>query len=503
MALQLYNTLSRSLEDFQPIEPGKVRIYVCGMTTYDYCHIGHARAMMSFDVVVRYLRHAGYEVTYVRNHTDVDDKIIARAAELGEPPLALSARFIDALDQDLDALGLIRPDIAPKVSEHIDGIVAMTATLVDKGHAYPADNGDVYFAVESFDRYGKLSGRKLDELRAGERVAVDPNKRNPGDFALWKGAKEGEVAWDSPWGKGRPGWHIECSVMSSAHLGERFDIHGGGIDLIFPHHENEIAQSECAHGSHPMANHWMHNGHLSVVERDEDGQWQQIKMSKSLGNVIRIRDVLAEMPAEALRWVYVQSHYRSPLPYSAEALQDAMATMSRVYEAKERATEIAAKEPKASAEQLAKESGAAKELYALAAGFQDAFNEAMDQDFNTAKASSLLLELVRTVNRLSNDKSMRKRGAALMAMVLGAFETSAKVLGIGGMDPEAFFAELRDKQAAVRGLDTAWVEAQLVARTQARTDKDWAAADQIRDALLDKGVQIMDNPSGVTWRVQL
>ena len=503
MALQLYNTLSRSLEPFEPQEPGQARIYVCGMTTYDLCHIGHARAMMAFDVAVRYMRFAGYNVTYVRNYTDVDDKIIARAAELGEAPLELAKRFCDALDEDLASMGLIEPDHSPKVSEHIEGIVKMTASLVDKGHAYAAETGDVYFAVESFERYGKLSGKKLDDLRAGERVALDPNKRNPADFALWKSAKDGEISWESPWGAGRPGWHIECSVMSSHHLGESFDIHGGGIDLIFPHHENEIAQSECAHGTHPMAKYWLHNGHLSVVERDEAGDWQQIKMSKSLGNVVNIRDVVADMPAEALRWVYVRTHYRSPLPYSSEALHDAMGVLARLYEAKERAQEIANTAADSDPSKLAKESAKAGELYKLLAGFQAAFEEAMDQDLNTALASSLVLDVVRTINRVSTDKVTKRRGAGLMRNALQVFETSAKVLGIGGMEPAAFFAELREKQARVQGVDVSWVEAQLQARLDAREAKDWAAADVIRDALLEKRIMIMDSPSGVTWRIQV
>lgn len=503
MALQLYNTLSRSLEPFEPQEPGHARIYVCGMTTYDLCHIGHARAMMAFDVAVRYMRFAGYKVTYVRNYTDVDDKIIARAAELGEPPLALAKRFCDALDEDLAAMGLVEPDHTPKVSEHIEGIVAMTQTLVDKGFAYAAESGDVYFAVDSFDRYGQLSGKKLDDLRAGERVAVDPNKRSAADFALWKSAKEGEVSWPSPWGQGRPGWHIECSVMSSHHLGDSFDIHGGGIDLIFPHHENEIAQSECAHGVHPYARYWVHNGHLSVVERDEAGEWQQVKMSKSLGNVVNIRDVIADMPAEALRWVYVRTHYRSPLPYSAEALQDAMGLLARLYEAKERAQAIAESASETDPAKLAKESAKAGELYALVSTFKESFQEAMDQDLNTALASSLVLDVVRTINRVSTDKATKKRGAALMRMALEVFETSAQVMGIGGMEPAEFFNELREKQARVQGVDTAWVEAQLQARLDARSAKDWAAADAIRDALLEKRIVIMDSPIGVTWRIQV
>ncbi|HJN73791.1 MAG TPA: cysteine--tRNA ligase, partial [Myxococcota bacterium] len=318
--MQVYNSLGRTLQTFEPAEPGRVRMYVCGMTVYDLCHIGHARAMISFDMVFRYLKWKGFEVTYVRNHTDVDDKIIERAAERGEDPLELSARYIRLLDEDLCALGLHEPTEQPKVSDNIDAIIALAEQLIARGHAYHS-GGDVYFAVETFADYGKLSNMKLEDLEAGKRVAVGDRKRNPADFALWKAARDGEIAWDSPWGQGRPGWHIECSVMSMKHLGERFDIHGGGIDLIFPHHENEIAQSECGTGHAPFATYWLHNGHLNI-EVSAGGDCE--KMSKSLGNVINIRDILEEVPAEALKLLYLGSHYRSPLPYSAARLAEAM-----------------------------------------------------------------------------------------------------------------------------------------------------------------------------------
>ena len=501
MALHVHNSLTRTLEAFSPEEPGHVRMYVCGMTVYDYCHIGHARAMLTFDVVYRHLLHSGFEVTYVRNHTDVDDKIIARAAELGEHPLALSERFIGALDQDLESLGLLVPTHQPKVSDNIEGIVALNATLQERGHAYEVD-GDLYFDVTSCPDYGKLSGRKLDDLRAGERVAVDERKRHPGDFALWKSAKEGEVSWPSPWGPGRPGWHIECSVMSMKHLGESFDIHGGGIDLIFPHHENEIAQSECGTGHQPFSKVWLHNGHLTLVDDSDDEN--EIKMSKSLGNVIRIRDIVQQIPHEALRLLYLGAHYRSPLPYSQARLNDAVSSLDRIYQAKESAQILAARAQGDGKrlEHLAKQLDAT-DLYQLATTFRARFDEAMDQDFNTAKAVALLFELTRIVNRLSRDKVAKKRGAPLFGLALDAWALSAEVLGIGGLEPAAFFEELRTKRIKAIGVEASWVEERLQARIQAREDKQWSQADAIRDELLDRGIEVMDGGQGVSWRVRL
>ncbi|MFT4976917.1 MAG: cysteinyl-tRNA synthetase, partial [Myxococcota bacterium] len=341
--LRVYNTLSRQLDKFEPQDPGHVKMYVCGMTVYDYCHIGHARAMLSFDMIYRWLIERGYTVTFVRNYTDVDDKIIERAKELGEAPLALSSRFIEALNEDLARLGLAIPDVQPKVSEHIDEIVTLIGRIVENGHGY-ASGGDVFFDVHSSPDYGKLSGKKLDDLRSGERVAVDSRKRSPADFVLWKATKPGEegASWPSPWGDGRPGWHIECSAMAMRYLGETFDIHGGGIDLLFPHHENEIAQSECGTHKQPFAKYWLHNGHLNVVTAAEDGGEEEVKMSKSLGNIIRIRDILDQLPAEALRLVYMESHYRSPMPYSADRLAAATVALDRLYQAREALEQTAA-----------------------------------------------------------------------------------------------------------------------------------------------------------------
>ena len=498
--IQVYNTLSRRLEAFEPAKAGQVRMYVCGMTVYDYCHIGHARAMMAFDLVYRHLVHRGYEVTYVRNHTDVDDKIIARAQELGQDPLDLSAEFIVALDEDLDAIGIARPTFEPKVSENIDGIVSLVAVLIERGHAYAA-GGDVFFAVDSFRGYGKLSGKKLEDLVSGGRVEVNPHKRNPADFALWKGAKEGEICWPSPWGPGRPGWHIECSVMAMKHLGPTIDLHGGGIDLVFPHHENEIAQSEGATGEAPFSKVWMHNGHLTLVD-DETGE--PVKMSKSLGNIVRIRDLVTVAPAEALRLIYSECHYRSPLPYSNTRLMEAVGSLNRLYEAKELVEDQVARGSETPAAQLREEVGRdAIQLWELATTFEARFDAAMDQDFNSGKAIGLLFELVRAINRAGNHKRVRKVGTQLFLPCQRAFALTAEVLGIGGMAPGAFFDELKVKRLAVEGLSVGWVDERIAARLAARQAKDWAAADAIRDELDGAGIVVMDRPSGVEWRVRV
>jgi cysteinyl-tRNA synthetase len=500
--IRLYNTLRRTSETLATQEPGKVGIYVCGMTVYDYCHIGHARAMLAFDFVVRHLRHRGYDVTMVRNHTDVDDKIIKRAKEKGTDPLALSAFFVEALEADLDALGLVRPTQTPKVSDHIDGILTLIGTLVERGHAYKADNGDVYFAVETFAEYGALSGKRLDDLRAGERIAVEASKRHPADFALWKAASgdPAEPTWESPWGRGRPGWHIECSAMSRAFLGDTFDIHGGGIDLVFPHHENEIAQSECGTGHGPYARYWMHNGHVTFPRMNEDGTVVDDKMSKSLGNIVRIRDILAAVPGEALRLYFAGTHYRSPLPYSTEGLASSLASLDRLYTAKETALEIVAKGQDVPIDELGE---LHREVYGLAMAFPSRFYQAMDDDFGTAEALGPLFELVRAVNRFGNDKKARAKGVAVMRPALRALEIAAEVLGVGGMDPVAFFDEVKTKRLAAAGRSVEEVEARIAARAAARAAKDWAEADRLRGELDADGILVMDNPTGSTWRMRV
>jgi cysteinyl-tRNA synthetase len=491
---RIYNSLTRTLEDFHPAEPGQVSMYVCGMTVYDYCHIGHARAMLSFDLVYRWLVEQGLDVTFVRNYTDVDDKIIQRAAELGEDPLALSARFIEALDEDLGKLGLAIPRHQPKVSEHIDDIITLVSQLIERGHAYAVE-GDVYFAVDSFPEYGKLSGKKLEDLRAGERIAVDDRKRHPADFALWKASTEG-VFWDSPWGAGRPGWHIECSAMSMRYLGHTFDIHGGGIDLIFPHHENEIAQSECGTGHAPFARYWLHNGHLTA----HDGE----KMSKSLGNFVRIRDICAEVPAEALRLVYMESHYRSPLPYSPDRLAEAVASLDRLYQARELLENLSQRPASETPASLIASYGEpAEDLHRLCETFAERFSEAMCDDFNSARALSVLWELVRAVNRFGGLKKVQRRGAAMAAPALAAFDQVGRVMGIGGRDSAAWFEEVRRLRLAAIGKTEADIEARITARDDARQAKDYAASDAIRLELDALGVVLMDGPQGTLWRMRV
>ncbi len=502
--IKVFNSYKRTLEPFVPLQDGKVGMYVCGMTVYDYCHIGHARAMITFDVIARYLRHRGYDLTFVRNHTDVDDKIIARANELGEDPLELSARFIQALDDDLAGFGLLPPTVQPKVSEHIDEIIATIQAIIDNGHGY-AVGADVFFDVPSQRGYGYLSGRDVEKMRAGERIAVDERKRHPADFALWKSVKPGEPSWDSPWGPGRPGWHIECTAMSQKYLGPQFDIHGGGNDLLFPHHENEIAQGEAATGVHPMVNFWMHNGMVTMID-DETGE--PIKMSKSLGNVINIRDLLVEMPGEALKLLYLEHHYRSPVPFSRGGLSQALSNLDRLYQAKEIAQKAQAimdegQRALSAAEEARGMGGPAKALFDLAEGFEERFHKAMDADFNSARALGDLFELVKATNRLAGTKKAFKRAAAVMSSALPAFELVAEVLGIGAMQPAEFFEEMRVKRLAAAGHSRQTVEQLLEQRAQARTDRDWAAADVIRDQLDELNVVVMDTPEGTTWRIRV
>ncbi|WP_315127443.1 cysteine--tRNA ligase [Comamonas antarctica] len=456
MSLRIYNTLSRALEAFSPIEPGHVRMYVCGMTVYDLCHLGHARSMVAFDIVQRWLRASGLRVTYVRNITDIDDKIIRRAVENGETIRQLTDRMIDALHQDADALGIQRPDFEPRATDYVPQMLGMIGRLQERGLAYQAGSGDVNFAVRKFPGYGKLSGKSLDELQAGERVAVDDGKSDPLDFVLWKSAKPAEpdeVKWESPWGPGRPGWHIECSAMGCELLGDSFDIHGGGADLQFPHHENEIAQSEGATGK-TFARTWMHNGFINVDNE---------KMSKSLGNFFTIRDVLKEFDAETVRFFVVRSHYRSPLNYSDVHLNDARSALKRLYTALSLV-------PAAEVEIDWTQPQAAR------------FKAAMDEDFGTPEAVAVLFELAAEVNR------SRSPQAAGLLKALGA------CLGLLQEDPQAFL------QAGVgAGLDTAAVQAQIDARAAAKAAKDWAEADRIRQALLAQGIVLKDSAAGTTW----
>ena len=440
-------------------------MYVCGMTVYDYCHIGHARGVMvAFDVITRYLRYKGYQVTYVRNITDVDDKIFKRAAENGEPYQQLTERFIAAMHEDERALGVLPPDLEPRATAHMDQILNMIGTLIAKGYAYAAANGDVYYRIDKFKDYGKLSKRNLEDLRAGARVEIDEAKQSPLDFVLWKAAKPGEAAWESPWGPGRPGWHIECSAMSTCCLGETFDIHGGGPDLKFPHHENEIAQSEAATGK-PYVQIWMHAGAVRVDNE---------KMSKSLGNFFTIRDVLAKYNPEVVRYFLISSHYRSPINYSEENLKQAQQSLERFYTAlRQAAVSAGVKGQFVDAERLE--------------AYRNRFIDAMDDDFNTPEALALLFELVKEINK-APDKS---------AQLVDLLKDLAGLLGLLQQSPEAFL-----QGTAAPGISAEEVEALIAARNAARAAKEWAKADQLRDELIANGILLDDGREGTSWRRQ-
>ncbi len=460
--LEIYNSLTREKAPFTPIEPGKVRMYVCGMTVYDLCHLGHARVMVVFDVVYRYLRALGYDVTYVRNITDIDDKIIRRAEERGEAFTALTERFIAAMHEDSEALGILPPTDEPRATGHMAEILAMIETLIERGFAYAADNGDVYYAVGSFPGYGRLSGKDPADLRAGARVEIGEAKRDPLDFALWKAAKPGEPAWDSPWGAGRPGWHIECSAMSTCALGNHFDIHGGGADLQFPHHENEIAQSEGATGE-PFVNVWMHNGFVRVNEE---------KMSKSLGNFFTVREILERYAPEEVRYFILTSQYRSPLNYDDEHLQNARAALTRFY------TALRGLEP-------ADPAGGEP--------FRARFNAAMDDDFNTPVALAVLFDLAREINRvrLEDEPAAAALGAELRRL--------GEVLGLLQGDPEAYLRGQR-RDIDQEGLGDERIQSLIAERLAARKAKNWAEADRIRDELGAAGIVLEDGAGGTTWR---
>ena len=462
--LQIYNTLTRRKEAFSPIEPGKVRMYVCGMTVYDYCHLGHARVMVAFDVITRYLRQRGYDVTYVRNVTDIDDKILRRADENGETIAALTERMIDAMHKDEARLGVLPPDQEPRATRHIGDIIAMIETLIRKGYAYAADNGDVYYRVRRFEGYGKLNNRDLDEMRSGARVEVDAHKEDPLDFVLWKAAKPGEASWPSPWGEGRPGWHIECSAMSKCCLGDTFDIHGGGPDLTFPHHENEIAQSEAANGK-PFVNTWMHAGAVRV---------NQEKMSKSLGNFFTIREVLEHHDPEVVRYLLVASHYRSAINYSPDSLAEARKSLERFYTA---------------LEGLVLDEAVEGAITGLDSSFDARFTAAMDDDFNTPEALSVLFDLARELNRTKQEAPEQ---ALMMARELRRL---ASVLGLLGQEPASFL----QGSAHALPLPEAEIEARIEARTAAKQARDFATADAIRDELSALGIILKDSREGTRW----
>jgi len=470
MGLRIYNTVTGRKEPFSPLKEGEVRMYVCGVTVYDSCHVGHARYLITFDVIYRYLKFLGYGVTFVRNFTDVDDKIIDRAKEEGVPVEEIVERYIQEFYQDASALGLLTPTFEPRATKHIPEMIDLVRRLQDQGSAYHVE-GDVFFSVGRFPGYGKLSRQRLEDLEAGARVEVDERKRNPMDFALWKASKQGEPFWESPWGRGRPGWHIECSAMSVKYLGQPFDIHGGGQDLIFPHHENEIAQSEAAAGQ-PLARYWIHNGFVTV-----GGE----KKSKSLGNIIPIRDVVQRHDAVSLRHYFLTSHYRSPLDFSEQGLQEAEKAVERLYEALERLSRLVPSHDVAEPDPA----------------LLEAFRQEMDDDFNTPRAMALIFEEIRSVNRMLDQG--KTRGVYPRALAL---EAMGEVLGLLREDPEAFLRRKRERWIQKQGLSAEWVDEMIRKRARARKEKQWQEADRIRAGLKEKGITVEDTPGGTIWKVR-
>lgn len=488
MPIQTYNTLTRRKEPLVPLTDNHIRLYVCGITSYDYCHIGHARSALAFDMIVRYLRHRGYTVTYIRNFTDIDDKIINRAAEQGVSAAALAQRFIDEFYLDMDKLGIDRPTMEPRATEHIQEMIDLIDELIAKGLAYQAGS-DVYYAVSGFPPYGKLSGRNLADMQAGARIAINDNKSNPMDFALWKGSKPGEPTWDSPWGPGRPGWHIECSAMSRKYLGDTFDIHGGGQDLIFPHHENEVAQSEGVSGK-PLANTWIHHGFVTI--RDE-------KMSKSLGNFLTIREVLKHWHPEALRLFIFSTHYRNPLDFSEAAMEDARSGLDRLYECMAGLDELidTATDDQAATAASPKDT---KKLTTI----EERFQKVMDDDFNTAQALAVLFDAVKVINKIRAHLPDRpnREDVRLLEDAGALIRKLAGIMGLLRQDARAY---LEQKQVELlQGLDISEGEIlQLIQeRKDARAARDWARGDSIRDRLLARRVELKDGANGTTWKIR-
>jgi len=468
MSISIYNSLTRKKEPFETLEPGHVQMYVCGPTVYDDSHIGHARSVVVFDMIVRYLKLRDYNVTYIRNFTDIDDKIIQRANDLKISTEVLAQKYIDAFNRDMDALYINHPDKEPKATSHISDIINLIEKLIQKEHAY-AIEGDVYFSVNSFDEYGVLSGRKLEDMAAGARVNIDERKKNPHDFALWKAAKPGEPFWESPWGQGRPGWHIECSAMSMKFLGESFDIHGGGKDLIFPHHENEIAQSQAAN-SKPYAKYWVHNGFVNINKE---------KMSKSLDNFILIKDLLDQYPPEAIRLFLLSSHYRSPIDFNEQAMHDSVSALNKLYAALERL------------EAFPTESDSGK--------LWDRFCDAMDDDFNSAQAIGFVFESIRNVNRiLDNSNLLSDEEKKNIAQIHTDLLKIGKVIGLFNQTPEEYKQEQKERLS--RGNDASEIDKLVAERVQARKEKNWARADEIRNQLTEMRVAIEDRADGSSWK---
>jgi len=484
MSLRLYNSATRKKEVFRPIRQGQAGIYVCGVTVYDLCHIGHARSAIVFDALVRYLTGRGYTVTYVRNFTDVDDKIIDRARQTGEDTANLAEKYIHAFYEDMHALGVLDADIEPKATEHIDDIIDMVTRLVEKGFAYVVDNS-VYFSVEQFNDYGRLSGRRLEEMDAGARIEIDENKNNPLDFALWKGAKPGEPKWKSPWGEGRPGWHIECSAMSCRYLGSNFDIHGGGRDLIFPHHENERAQAMAANGVN-FANYWVHNGFLTVESE---------KMSKSLGNFITIRDALRLYHPQELRLFLLSKHYRSPLDFSRAGLFEAKSGLVRIYRTLQRLDELLGhREPPV--EEKNRPLLAEEERNE----FKVRFIEIMDDDLNTAKALGLIFDKVRDINRLIDSSVSKDEIRPQLLRDRTDILDCGKIMGLFELPVATFFSEITGSPSEISAQE---IEGMIDERNEARRRKDWSTADRIREELSKKGIIVEDGSEGTTWRLTI
>jgi cysteinyl-tRNA synthetase len=486
ITMRLYNTMTGKKEVFEPIEPGKVGMYACGVTVYDNCHIGHARSAVVFDMIRQYLRYKGFDVRFIKNFTDVDDKIINRANERQVAWDALARQYTEKYQQDMDRLNVEPADVEPLATEHIREIIDIVKGLIEKGNAYELD-GDVYFEVESFGDYGKLSGRRLEDMQAGARVAVDERKKSPADFALWKQSKEGEPSWESPWGPGRPGWHIECSAMSLKHLGESFDIHGGGADLTFPHHENELAQSEAYTGKE-FVRYWVHNGFITVDKE---------KMSKSLGNFFTIEEILDKFDPEVVRLFLLHTHYRSPIEFSDEQLRETESSLDRAYLTIARAGDFIALSPGKK-----DKSPGGDEMEAFTAAFNGRFEEAMDDDFNTALAIGHMYEMVREMNRFLDGKPSGQRAQTLVKDALDALKSTSHVLRVFERTPLEWYRAIMKYH--VEGIAESDVESMIAERTEARANKDWARSDAIRDELAEKGIVIEDKPGGITtWRIKV
>jgi cysteinyl-tRNA synthetase len=488
MALRVYNTMTQKKEEFIPLQKGHIGMYACGVTVYDLCHIGHARSAVVFDVIYRYLQYKGYEVIYVRNFTDVDDKIINRAQQEGVSTEEIAARYIKEFYADMGTLGMLPPTIEPKATEHIPQMIALVQRLIEKGHAYQVE-GDVYYAVESFPAYGKLSKRSLDEMQAGARVEVDERKKNPLDFALWKAAKPGEPSWPAPWGQGRPGWHIECSAMSQRYLGDTLDIHGGGKDLIFPHHENEIAQAEGATGR-PFVRFWLHNGFVNIAKE---------KMSKSLRNFLTIKEILKDYHPEVVRLFLLSRHYRSPIDYSAQSMEEARQNLERFYQTLAGLDEVLQKTEEAG-KQKGGSSSEGKKALQKAKAFIKSFEDAMDDDFNTAAALAPLFELSHDLNRILQNSSAQE--TKILRAGKEAFALAGKVLGIFQQDPSVFLEQEQQRKAQKLTINQEEIEKLIKERNDARSKKNWKRADEIRDRLAEQGITLEDTSQGTVWRIQ-